>query len=896
MVEDAVEGNNPITHEDLGSKLDETIEDPTKAKGGKLKIPPDDLESVFFPIIQSGGGSDISLKAQSDKKKLSHDIILATLGLRYKSYCTAMARTFFIDAPQRVKTVYSFLVHLHTKAIDLLQAGTIIKDVYAEIQGICKERHPDLVALLPRSIGFGLGIEFRDRVMDLSAKNGVRLREGMVLYVSIGFQGVPLTEKEKKKGGYKFDAFSVVVADTVLIRKDEPAEVLTKHGKEWGDLSYEIKDEGKGDESGSGDDEGDDGDGDVIGKGVTGGIMVGRRLRDRGNNADLQEQINDRERRMNELLKKRAKQRAAQIAKGGGDAEEDDAEATEDLKVYDAPDQYPRETMPHQIKVDMEREVILLPINGQPVPFAIHTIKNVVSPEPDHHSHYLRINFFAPGQALGKEASRHMARLVEEYSVRRPLSFIKELTYRSRDPKNLLLAFRQIQELRKRLKMREQKAVEEADLVVQDKLIRMTDMKVPRLADLTMRPVIQGKTNGALEAHVNGLRFTSMKGEKVDFLYSNIKLFIFQPCEGRDTKVVLHFHLKNPIMVGKRAHKDIQVFTEAMDSTVNLDASRRSHYDPDEILEEQRDRSLRKKLNQTFKEFAAKVTKVAARSQHTLEPDIPYGDLGFYGTPNKEMVFMQPTTYALVNVTDQPPFVVPLSEIEHVHFERVNPNGRNFDLKIVMQYNMQENGKEPLSVNMIEQKYLQQIMGWLADSAITYTQSDKAWNWKTILALIRDDPNFYEDVDEYGGKKPAGWEFLKEAESDGENGEEEDEDESEFEVSLTIVVTSHDAANQRFGRWVTVFCLCSASHALSSPQGQSGGEEDSEEEDESESFDEDDDEDGSDFDGDEELEEEGMDWEELEKKAAQDDNKRSREDEDGESRGGRGDKSKKRRH
>jgi hypothetical protein len=39
-------------------------------------------------------------------------------------------------------------------------------------------------------------------------------------------------------------------------------------------------------------------------------------------------------------------------------------------------------------------------------------------------------------------------------------------------------AYRQLLELRKRLRLREQKAVEEAELVVQAKLIRMTDAKV----------------------------------------------------------------------------------------------------------------------------------------------------------------------------------------------------------------------------------------------------------------------------------------------------------------------------------------------------------------------------------------------------------------------------------
>lgn len=53
--------------------------------------------------------------------------------------------------------------------------------------------------------------------------------------------------------------------------------------------------------------------------------------------------------------------------------------------------------------------------------------------------------------------------------------------------------------------------MEEADLVLQAKLIRSKDQRVPRLQDLTMRPTLAGKTVGALEAHSNGLRFSSQK-------------------------------------------------------------------------------------------------------------------------------------------------------------------------------------------------------------------------------------------------------------------------------------------------------------------------------------------------------------------------------------------------
>ena len=48
---------------------------------------------------------------------------------------------------------------------------------------------------------------------------------------------------------------------------------------------------------------------------------------------------------------------------------------------------------------------------------------------------------------------------------------------------------------------------------------------------------------GALEAHTNGLRYTTLKGDRVDILYSNIKHAFFQPSKG-EMIVLIHFHLK----------------------------------------------------------------------------------------------------------------------------------------------------------------------------------------------------------------------------------------------------------------------------------------------------------------------------------------------------------------
>jgi len=50
-------------------------------------------------------------------------------------------------------------------------------------------------------------------------------------------------------------------------------------------------------------------------------------------------------------------------------------------------------------------------------------------------------------------------------------------------------------------------------------------------------------TSPTLLSSTVGFRFTSVRGDKVDILYNNIKHAVFQPCDG-EMIIVLHFHLK----------------------------------------------------------------------------------------------------------------------------------------------------------------------------------------------------------------------------------------------------------------------------------------------------------------------------------------------------------------
>ena len=57
------------------------------------------------------------------------------------------------------------------------------------------------------------------------------------------------------------------------------------------------------------------------------------------------------------------------------------------------------------------------------------------------------------------------------------------------------------------------------------------------------------------------MRFISSKQETLDVMYGNIKHAIFQPCD-KTTMVLVHFHLRDFILVGKKKQKDVQFYTE----------------------------------------------------------------------------------------------------------------------------------------------------------------------------------------------------------------------------------------------------------------------------------------------------------------------------------------------
>jgi nucleosome binding factor SPN SPT16 subunit len=131
------------------------------------------------------------------------------------------------------------------------------------------------------------------------------------------------------------------------------------------------------------------------------------------------------------------------------------------------------------------------------------------------------------------------------------------------------------------------------------------------------------------------------------------------------------------------------------------------------------------------------------------------------------MVKLVPTVNCLVSLSEQPFFVMPISDIEVAHFERVHLQLRNFDLTFVM-----KDYTTFKRISTIGSECFEQLKEWLDQTDILYSEGMMPLNWNTILGQIRDD--FGKFIEE------GGWNFLHGAGDSQEDGESSMDEDSNF--------------------------------------------------------------------------------------------------------------------
>src|SRR6266536_2150704 len=215
-----------VKHSALANKVDSKLDDSkfwtTVERPGKGRMPSDfdatQLDWTHGPIIQSGGKFDLKMNAQIDDEILHPGVIIASMGLRYKSYCSLIARTYLVDPNKSQESNYKLLLQVHNLVMKEIRDGASVKDIYAKALALVKTKKPELEKHFLKNVGAGIGIETRDSTLILNGKSARSLKDGMTLCVTTGFADIENTNPQDKKS----KVYSMVLSDTVRVSAGEP--------------------------------------------------------------------------------------------------------------------------------------------------------------------------------------------------------------------------------------------------------------------------------------------------------------------------------------------------------------------------------------------------------------------------------------------------------------------------------------------------------------------------------------------------------------------------------------------------------------------------------------------------------------------------------------------------
>lgn len=78
---------------------------------------------------------------------------MSSVGLKYKSYCANIARTYIVDPTPQQEEIYTLLTEIQTEVLAKMKEGAVAKDLYAHALNMVKEKKPDFESHFVKNIG-----------------------------------------------------------------------------------------------------------------------------------------------------------------------------------------------------------------------------------------------------------------------------------------------------------------------------------------------------------------------------------------------------------------------------------------------------------------------------------------------------------------------------------------------------------------------------------------------------------------------------------------------------------------------------------------------------------------------------------------------------------------------
>ena len=462
QMSDILDQDKKVKHSALASKVDAKLDDEKWWKivelPNKQKLPsdfdPGSLDWLVGPAVQSGGKYDLKLMAEPTNDNLHAGIIIAGMGLRYKSYGSTIARTFLVDPNKTQESNYKLLHQVHNLVLREIRDGVTVKDVYQKAISYIKAKKPDLEKHFLKNVGYGIGIESKDPTLVLNGKNSRSLKDGMTLCITTGFSDIDNPAPQDKLS----KTYSLVITDTIRVTNSEPVVFTGDAPADLDATSFFFKDDEEMQPTPKKEKK-DSRVGAVATKNIT-----NTRLRSERTTQVDEDQEKRRREHQRELAAKKQKEGLARFAESTSGQNGTEVKKFKKFESYKRDNQFPTKIRNLEIIVDQKNNTIVLPVMGRPVPFHIHTIKNASKNDEGEWS-YLRINFLSPGQGVGRKDDQPF----EDASAQ----FVRSLTFRSLDGDRYEEIATQIANMKKEATKKEQEKKDMEDVVEHEKLVEI---------------------------------------------------------------------------------------------------------------------------------------------------------------------------------------------------------------------------------------------------------------------------------------------------------------------------------------------------------------------------------------------------------------------------------------
>ncbi len=118
------------------------------------------MEFIYTPVVQSqNSGFTLRLGAEPASTHIAlKGVLLSSVGLKYKSYCANIARTYIVDPTPQQEEIYTLLTEIQTEVLTKMKEGAVAKDLYAHTLNMVKEKKPEFESHFVKNIGHAVRV------------------------------------------------------------------------------------------------------------------------------------------------------------------------------------------------------------------------------------------------------------------------------------------------------------------------------------------------------------------------------------------------------------------------------------------------------------------------------------------------------------------------------------------------------------------------------------------------------------------------------------------------------------------------------------------------------------------------------------------------------------------